>query len=476
VAIGTACIWIGDQKSAQFFVLENTKHHAAGRCREIALLEPLEVKHLMLKDVNENGRTFRVVAVKVDRDKQGGSQTLPLFPHRDHTRQDICFALACNLLVNRWVDSHLFDDFAVRAKRHLNGLTKSNVSQLWSSCFKKLFKQFGEIPDQVNLSLKSRHDKNGSNQKLAENPLTAGLPQVFHSRWDVRSVHTLFEHAVGSESMSRQTGKALLNWSSSVDMGIVGGEPPNMHDIRGEDNLRMARVMCSFLFKDDMDCRWSPAIQETLFASVLRFYPDLVKLLQELPTSKCADLKSHPFMRILNQCLDDVRVDIRMFNDWCVDVRKGFMQRNCISLPLDMLTRNGHDGLNEIRVDTRSFLAQVNALTKAYVTVSSHVVSIGVDAQRVVDQHDKLEGMLQQVLDHLDDIKKDESDDSERLACSDAISSCQPRTPARLVVTFFKDSLHVLCHAQLKTKKWKELDQKERGGGSQLAFAVRRGV
>ena len=86
-------------------------------------------------------------------------------------------------------------------------------------------------------------------------------------------------------------GKVLSNWSSSVEMGIVGGEPPNIHDIRGEENLRLARVVCSWLFKDDYDSRWSPAIREVLFASVLRFYPDLVKLLEQHPTSEYKNLK-----------------------------------------------------------------------------------------------------------------------------------------------------------------------------------------
>lgn len=135
----------------------------------------------------------------------------------------------------------------------------------------------------MNLNLKSHHGKNRSNQKLAENPLTAGIPQVFHSGWEVRSVHTLFEYVVGSESMTRQTGKVLSNWSSSVEMGIVGGEPPNIYDIRGEENLKMARVVCGYLFKDDYDSRWSPAIREVLFASVLRFYLDFkLKLPREV--------------------------------------------------------------------------------------------------------------------------------------------------------------------------------------------------
>ena len=73
VVIGAACMWIGDLRSAQFFALENAKWHAAGRCCELSLLE---VEDLTLKDVNENGHTFKVLAMKVDRDKQGGSQNL----------------------------------------------------------------------------------------------------------------------------------------------------------------------------------------------------------------------------------------------------------------------------------------------------------------------------------------------------------------------------------------------------------------
>lgn len=196
VTIGTSCIWIGDGRSAQFFAFENAKYYAAGRCHEISLLE---VKDVTLKEVNENGRSFRVLAVKVDRDKQGGSQTLPLFPHRDHIQQDFYFALVHNIVVTGHVETYLFKDFAERAKRHLQGATKSSVSQLWSTCFKSFFRQFGEIADQVNLNLKSHHGKRGPNQKLAENPLSAGLLQVFHTGWELRSVHTLFKYVVGSD-------------------------------------------------------------------------------------------------------------------------------------------------------------------------------------------------------------------------------------------------------------------------------------
>ena len=175
---------------------------------------------------------------------------------------------------------------------------------------------------------------------------------------------------------------------SNPNGSIILQEPPNIHDIRGEENLRQARRVCSCLFKDDWDGRWSPAVREVLFASVLRFYPDLVKLLDQHPTSKYKNLKSHPFTRVLLQGLEDVGVDSRQFNDWCVDVRKGFLQRNCVALPIDVLARGRYDGLNEIQVDARSFLTQMNALTRAYMTMSKHVVSIGEDLQRVIERQD----------------------------------------------------------------------------------------
>jgi len=167
VATGTACLWLGDARSAQLFALENAKHCAAGRCREISRLE---VKDITSKHVDEGGRSLRVLAAKVERDKQGGSQNLPLFPHRDHVQQDVHFAAAHSVLVMGCVDAHLFEEFAECAERHLQGVSKSSVSQLSNAAFKALSKQFGEIADQVNLNLKSHHGKNGSNQKLAENP------------------------------------------------------------------------------------------------------------------------------------------------------------------------------------------------------------------------------------------------------------------------------------------------------------------
>ena len=131
--------------------------------------------------MNENRESHKVLAFKVNRDKQGGAQTIPLHSHQDCMQQDVHFALMHNLLVNRFVETHLFNDFAVRAQKHLQGETKSSVSQLWSTRFKSIFKQFHEIAEEVNLNLKSHHGKTGCNQKLAENPHTAGLPQVFHS-------------------------------------------------------------------------------------------------------------------------------------------------------------------------------------------------------------------------------------------------------------------------------------------------------
>lgn len=232
-------------------------------------------------------------------------------------QQDVHFALTCNLLVARFVEAHLFKDFVERVKRFLQGATKSSVSQLWSARFKSVFKQFGEIAEDVHLDLKSHQGKNGCDQKLAKNPLTAGLLQVFYSGWELWVAHTSFECVVPSESMARQTCEVLSNWCATVDGSTVGGEPPSVEDIRGEENSRLARMDCAYLFRCDCDSRWSPAIREKLFTSLLRFCPDLVKLLEQHPTGRHKDLKSHPVTRVLLQGLDDSDVYHCRFNDWC---------------------------------------------------------------------------------------------------------------------------------------------------------------
>ena len=58
--------------------------------------------------------------------------------------------------------------------------------------------------------------------------------------------------------------------------------------------LSQARDVCCCLFKDDHDSRWSSVMREMLFASVLRFYPELVKLLDQHPTSKHKDCMHIP--------------------------------------------------------------------------------------------------------------------------------------------------------------------------------------
>ena len=143
IAIGTACIWLSDTKSAQFLALEAAKYYIAGRCRETSLAE---VKDICIKDFTEERNSYRVLAFKVkDRDKQGGHQTLPLFPHQECMQQDVYFALMYNVLVRGFVETYLFDDFAARAHKNIRGQTTSTTSQLWSSNFKSIIKNSSRL-------------------------------------------------------------------------------------------------------------------------------------------------------------------------------------------------------------------------------------------------------------------------------------------------------------------------------------------
>lgn len=109
-------------------------------------------------------------------------------------------------------------------------------------------------------------------------------------------------------------------------------------------------------------------------------------------------------------------------------------------------------------------MTQTNALTRAYLAMSNNVISVGEDLKRVIDRQDKMmdrQDKLERLLPQLVDAKK--GDDEERLTYSDFVSTYQPKTPARLFVTFFNESLPALYYNQLKMSKRKGLSQKKRG-------------
>jgi hypothetical protein len=168
-------------------------------------------------------------------------------------------------------------------------------------------------------------------------------------------------------------------------------------------------------------------------------------------------------MLVLLEALDVLGVDQCKFNDWCIDIRKGFLQRNAIALPIQVLVRSGYDGLDEVQIDARSFLTQMNTLMRAYAAQANQLGSIGEDVRQLIDQQDRLEKKFDRVIKLMESRTLNQGEKSERLVYSDAIASYKPSTPARLFVQFFRDSLHVLYHVQLKMAKWKCLSQKDRG-------------
>ena len=58
-------------------------------------------------------------------------------------------------------------------------------------------------------------------------------------------------------------------------------------------------------------------------------------------------LKPHLLTQAVFQGLDDLGIECCGLDDLCVDIRKGFLQRNCETLPILILTDNGYDDLDE---------------------------------------------------------------------------------------------------------------------------------
>lgn len=165
----------------------------------------------------------------------------------------------------------------------------------------------------------------------------------------------------------------------------------------------------------------------------LEFFPDLVKLLKQHPKGKHRDLKSHPVTRAVFQGLDDLGIDQCRLDDWCIDVVKGFMQRNSEALPTPVLTDNGCDGLDEIQVDARSFLTQMNTLTRAHVGVNNRMGSTEESVCLIIDPQDRLEGKMDGVIE---DLKLEITNDTRFLWSAEQeeqiLRTCQEWIPLEL--------------------------------------------
>jgi hypothetical protein len=295
------------------------------------------------------------------------------FVLQDSWMFDYSFCLQYHLTLMGGIDKDsdlLLPNFGKMAMVEKDEDLDSRVSKLWSSCFQELVdlyeSYYEEIFNQqedialetvispINKNLTSHHGKKAANMAMADSS-SAGLPQIFRTGWEVRTIHTLFDYVVGTSKMSRIATKNQNGWHfQGPDGNIIGGYPPEIKDIN-IDGEKIRPFMKSLYGEGQKGVKIE--VIELCFASLLRFYDKFVDDLKKEPRGLYVDPLIHPYVacvqraRMLNGVSEDT------FDCWKKCVHDGFVRRNRPALPI-----NYSPSMEECLMDPRTFLSSYNAL------------------------------------------------------------------------------------------------------------------
>ena len=147
--------WIGTAETAEFWHLLNTSYHRSGRGNEVSLVAP---DGLTCPEVNEDVYQYRVLAIDIQRQKNGPFQLLPIYPHYDGLFECFYFSLIYLVVMVGCGNQYIFPSFSKAALKTKSGKSDSKVSTLWSSCFDELRSTFETMSDRINEKL-SCHEK-----------------------------------------------------------------------------------------------------------------------------------------------------------------------------------------------------------------------------------------------------------------------------------------------------------------------------
>jgi hypothetical protein len=269
----------------------------------------------------------------------------------------------------------LLPNFGKRAMQEKDDDLDSRVSQLWSSCFQELVELYDSYNETtlreqeesgmvtvlgpLNKKLTSHHGKKAANMAMADSS-SAGLPQIFRTGWEVRTLHTLFDYVVGTSKMDRTATKNQNGWHfAGPDGNIIGGYPPQIKDIVIE--CEKIRPFMRSLFGEGHFGEGQGGVRievlELCFASVLRFYDKFVDDLKKEPTGQYVDPSRHPYVACVARARALNGVSEATFDAWKKSVQEGFMTRNLPALPI-----NYSPSMEECLMDPRTFLSSYNAL------------------------------------------------------------------------------------------------------------------
>ena len=348
-AMALACVWLGTKEGAEFFHLNTSTYHFAGRGSECSLVLK---KDTTTRPVSEGNKEYDNLHVFLKRHKTHKEQDMSIFAHKLHWHQCFYFSTIYQILLSQETGEYILPTYAQKANFTTKGRTVSKVASHWTTMQKVMM---DVLPTDIAISegLTSHSQKKGANQTMSGLSSVSGLAQIFRSGWQVRGVHSLLEYVVGDQVMQDQAGKALAGWTTQFGNQVIGGEPPNLDDISSEHE-KLAEFVNQLFVHDSQS--WTDGVKCILTATLIRHFDAFKDDLALNPKGRSFD---HPLVHLVNEKLLCSNVSQETFTKWKKEINDGYRIRNIAALPFSML-----DGQQQSRngVDLRSFADSLNNL------------------------------------------------------------------------------------------------------------------
>ena len=235
---------------------------------------------------------------------------------------------------------------------------------------KKLSEKYTEFNEDLDVSFSSLSDNKQSSysqgRKKAANIMSdiSNLPFhsiVFRAGWVAKNLHSAFDYIFNSMNKDDTCAHTLSGWTSEVEEKFIGGFSPRFEAIKTDRDK--AKNMMALLFLRQEKFIGGREIK-LLFSSLLRFYADFLKILESDTQAKFSDLTSHPLVFRVESARNDLNISNELFKTWQNEIRKDFVQRNYMALPIGEVD-------SETLIDGRSvvgFLKQIDKSARATYT------------------------------------------------------------------------------------------------------------
>ena len=108
-----ACIWMGTPDAAEFFHLNNSTFHMAGRGSECAMSKYSDISTITSID---NLTETTLLSVRLQRHKDGPEQQVAIYPHKTNFYECYIFSLAYLSLFSHATNSqYIFPNYSAKA-------------------------------------------------------------------------------------------------------------------------------------------------------------------------------------------------------------------------------------------------------------------------------------------------------------------------------------------------------------------------